>query len=183
MSQTHSISPFLFFYAIMCLCLITLLQISCTTAKSSNDYLGKAEQSYLKTMNSRRASVELYPDKKAITENRTDGVYTVRLTNRYGSDIICTYDSARLKKNARRDMRAVVNVMSHKENYQFIDLVFVSDNRNYAEKNAEGEKVQCTYTVRVPLADTANAWVYSGGNNNDAQADYEKNKLFKKGRP
>ncbi|MEJ8844478.1 hypothetical protein WG954_18945 [Lacibacter sp. H375] len=108
-----------------------------------------------------RSSATIWHDKKAIRYHSKNGVYTVSFKYGPGASI-CTWDTSIVITNAITEARKAMNMMNHKENYSFIDVVYTSSNeRNDSIKELDRyrtlEKFTCYYQIRMSLGNIYDA--------------------------
>lgn len=112
-------------------------------------------------------------DNRAIRNQRDNGTYTVQVSHTSYSVGLCSMDTASIKGKAIEVARQVVQVMSFREHYRFIDVqleaVFSPDMTT--DKNGS---TLCRYVVRMPVANIAAATMVSSTNTYDPAAAFRR---------
>ncbi|MBO9203830.1 MULTISPECIES: hypothetical protein [Niastella] len=143
--------------------LITFAITSCFPPRYQ---LNAKEKKYVERSN-RHRFIEIIYDNKAIRQLKTNGVYTVKISETDDAGSLCSLDTLAIKAQAIQVAQTVSPIMNFMEHHQYIDVEFSSIVKN-ANKNALGEDVSCSYTIRMPLNDLQAATVLKSINTNDA---------------
>jgi hypothetical protein len=143
--------------------LISLILTSCFPARYR---LNTKEKEYVERSN-RHQTIAIFYDNKAIRQLKTDGVYTVKISETDGAGSLCSLDTMTIKAKAIQTAHTVSFIMNFREHHQYVDVEFFSFVKN-GNKTALGEDVSCSYTIRMPLNNLSIATVKKSTNTNDA---------------
>jgi len=128
--------------------------------RKETDYIGKSNRFH---------TISILYDNKAIRKLRSDGVYTVKISETDGAGTLCSMDTSVIKAKALMVARTVSRFMNFRVHYEYIDVEFGSTVKN-GRKNMLGEEVGCSYTIRMPLHSLSYARVVSSNNGHDANS-------------
>jgi hypothetical protein len=143
-----------------------LISFTITSCFSPRYQLNAKEKEYVGRSN-RYDVIDICYDKKAIRQLKTNGIYTVKISETDGAGTLCSMDTMTIKAKAIKVANTVSPIMNFREHHQFVDVEFTSFVKN-GNKNALGEDVSCSYTIRMPLNNLLVATVLKSTNTNDA---------------